>query len=419
MQEQSAERALIGMTRSSRRSPAAHDTPRARDPNGRGDAHAQRPGKARLVAFCGLVAALLVAASAAALLIRGGDSKATPPAAISGARTTTVQRRDLVETDIETGTLGYCGSLNVYGRLAGTVTWLPLTGAVVYPDHSLYAVEGQGVYLFDGVEPVRRAFRSGMSDGADVGQLNRDLRAMGYDPSRELALDDHFSEATRAAVERWQHAHGLEKTGEIAFGRIVFQPGPRRIERLYLGLGGSATPQATAGASQTQAEPSSAPGVALVTTSLRRVVTVALEASKQSEARHGEPVQVTLSSTQVVPGHIAAVAAAASMATPGGSSSSGGSTPAIVTVEITLDKPVAGAALDQAPVSVEFAAQRQRDVLSIPVTALVATANGGYAVEEVIATKRTLVPVSPGIYAGGYVAIKGVPAGTVVTNASQ
>ncbi len=532
-----------------------------------------------------VVTALLVAVLTALLLAGGGSSSAARQGAIAGAATAVVQRRDLVETDIQTGTLGYCGSLNVYGRLAGTVTWLPGTGAVIRPDHALYRVEGRGVYLFDGAQPVRRAFHTGMSGGTDVGQLNRDLRAMGYDPNHEIELGDHFSEATKAAVKRWQKAHGMEQTGEIQFGRIVFQPGPRRVEKINLSLGGSATPQAASGGAQTSPEPgagtsaacssstapgkaanaayrahagptstvaatytggphaeavaflrpsaaagsstieaptapssaspaptppaaspgtttpttpspppasapttsvpqlppgrpgrepgaskthgtsptktikpsgqpgstpktaaatpssasqpaagaaasastsgagasaqASAPGVALVTTSLRRVVTVALEASKQSEARVGEAVQVTLPSTEVVAGHIAGVAGAATTTPSSGSGGSGGSSASTVNVEITIDKPLANGSLDQAPVSVAFAARRQNNVLAVPVTALVATAGGGYAVEEVRGTTRTLVSVTPGLYAGGYVAITGVPEGAVVTNASQ
>jgi hypothetical protein len=553
------------------------------NPRPKGDANhpprdgAQKPRKRSWLVAAGVAAMFVAAAISALLLAGGGSSSAARQGAIAGAATAVVQRRDLVDTDIQTGTLGYCGSLNVYGRLAGTVTWAPSTGTVIYPDHALYRVEGKGVYLFDGAQPVRRAFHAGMGEGVDVDQLNRDLRAMGYDPNHEIELGDHFSEATKAAVKRWQEAHGLEQTGEIQFGRIVFQPGPRRVEKTYLSLGGSATPQPSAGGSQSSPEPgastsaacnsssvpgntansayrtgsvaavtatytgaaraegvafvgqssttgsstipaptapsspspppsppaasprnrtattpaptpagapttgapqapthppggehskspppgpsstnttkpagqpgsttktpaatpssaskpaagaasaststgtsaqASAPGVALVTTSLQRVVTVALEASKQSEARVGEAVQVTLPSSEVVAGHIAGVAGTATTP-PGGST---GSTASTVNVEITIDKRLASPGLDQAPVSVAFAAQRQNNALSIPVTALVATAGGGYGVEVVHRTGRTLVGVTPGLYAGGYVAISGVPEGTVVTNASQ
>ena len=45
-------------------------------------------------------------------------------------------------------------------------------------------------------------------------------------------------------------------------------------------------------------------------------------------------------------------------------------------------------------------------MLSVPVTALLATAGGGYAVQEAAATHR-LIPVTPGLFAAGYVQISG------------
>jgi hypothetical protein len=45
-------------------------------------------------------------------------------------------------------------------------------------------------------------------------------------------------------------------------------------------------------------------------------------------------------------------------------------------------------------------------VLSVPVTALVATAGGGYAVQEA-AAPHSLIPVATGLFAAGYVQISG------------
>ena len=50
--------------------------------------------------------------------------------------------------------------------------------------------------------------------------------------------------------------------------------------------------------------------------------------------------------------------------------------------------------------------QRANNVLSVPVTALLATAGGGYAVQEADAP-HTLLPVTPGLFAAGYVQISG------------
>jgi hypothetical protein len=62
--------------------------------------------------------------------------------------------------------------------------------------------------------------------------------------------------------------------------------------------------------------------------------------------------------------------------------------------------------LDQAAVSVNFEQQKASNVLSVPVTALIATQGGGYAVQQA-ATPHTLIPVTPGLFAAGYVQISG------------
>src|SRR5207248_1714340 len=75
-----------------------------------------------------------------------------------------------------------------------------------------------------------------------------------------------------------------------------------------------------------------------------------------------------------------------------------------VTITLTSHRRIRG--LDQASVSVNFAQQRANNVLSVPVTALIATQGGGYAVQEA-AAPHALIPVTPGLFATGYVQISG------------
>jgi len=42
-----------------------------------------------------------------------------------------------------------------------------------------------------------------MTDGPDVGALERNLVALGADPSRAMTVDRHFTWATASAIERW------------------------------------------------------------------------------------------------------------------------------------------------------------------------------------------------------------------------
>ncbi len=72
---------------------------------------------------------------------------------------------------------------------------------------------------------------------------------------------------------------------------------------------------------------------------------------------------------------------------------------------LTLEHPVSR--LDEAPVSVELVKSVSRNVLAVPATALTATAGGGYAIEALEGDHRVEVPVTPGMFANGYVQIEG------------
>ncbi len=75
-------------------------------------------------------------------------------------------------------------------------------------------------------------------------------------------------------------------------------------------------------------------------------------------------------------------------------------------VTVELDRPAKGGGLDQASVSVNFVQSKARNVLSVPVTALLATSGSTFAVQEA-ASPRKLIPVTTGLFAAGYVEISG------------
>ncbi len=164
----------------------------------------------------------------------------------------------------------------------------------------------------------------------------------------------------------------------------------------------------------------------LQTTSTRLVVTVDLSASSQSEARVGEHVSVEMPAGNSVGAKIIAVSRIAQSSNSGsggdqgagqGSGSGGGSASSTVPVTIALTGRHRTAGLDQAAVSVAFVSRRARNVLSVPVTALVATSGSRYALQEANAS-HALIPVSVGLFAAGYVQVSGsgVHAGLTVTD---
>jgi hypothetical protein len=156
----------------------------------------------------------------------------------------------------------------------------------------------------------------------------------------------------------------------------------------------------------------------LATTSTKLVVTVDLDATKQSEAKVGEPVTVELPNGNTVNGKVTAVSPIAQSSSNNGNNGNGGngnngngnngngSSGATIPVTVSLSGHQAGAGLDQAAVSVNFSKAKASNVLSVPVTALLATAGGGYAVQAA-AAPHTLIPVTTGLFAAGYVEISG------------
>ena len=89
-----------------------------------------------------------------------------------------------------------------------------------------------------------------------------------------------------------------------------------------------------------------------------------------------------------------------------GSPTSNPTTKIEVTVAVTDAKALAG--LDAATVSCAFTASEKPGVLTVPVAALLALAEGGYGVEVIDAGGSTrIVAVETGLFAGGRVEVSG------------
>ena len=176
---------------------------------------------------------LLLAAAVVATVVLGTRSR-SPRAADTGVSVggaAIVQRRDLVETDTESGTLSYADPQTVYNRLNGTITWLPAVGELIRPGQTIYTVNGRAVVLLDGALPAYRVLKAKDTAGQDVLQLNSDLVQMGF-ADGQITIDDTWQTGTTDAVERWQASLGEKQTGEITLGRIIFLPGAQRVTQL-------------------------------------------------------------------------------------------------------------------------------------------------------------------------------------------
>ena len=365
-----------------------------------------------------LAAAVVLAAvtvTGGALVMSGGRQQALA-AQPAPAHTAQVVKRTLSAMVSQAGTLTYRarsdGSpYSVINQARGTYTKLPAAGQVISQGHALYRVNDSPVVLMYGSTPAYRTLSAGAS-GPDVAELNADLVALGYATSSQLSrASASFGSATVTAVEKLQAALGVTQNGTLTLGQAVFEPSAMRVTTVSAQLGGRTQPGQTV----------------MQATSTTRQIQMALDALQQTDVAVGDKVSITLPNNHTTPGVVSSVGAVAtcpsssgaggsgpSSAMPGtdacSSGGSGSSTTPTIAVGVIPSVPAATGTWDQAPVQVGITTASVHNALVVPVTALLARSEGGYAVEVVgEGTSNHLVPVSLGLFddAEGLVQVTG------------
>jgi peptidoglycan hydrolase-like protein with peptidoglycan-binding domain len=328
-----------------------------------------------------VAAVLFVGAAAAAATgfgLPNGDSGGQAHSDLP-PETGQVTRQTLADTQSEDGELGYGSATTVAGRLAGTVTGLPASGSTLKRGQVLYRVDNAPVVLLCGELPAYRALSPG-TKGVDVLQFEQNLHALGY---RGFTVDQTYSGTTATAVKKWQSDLGLPKTGTVELGRVSYAPGAVRVDTLKAAVGDAAQP-----------------GQALLTyTGTSRVITVELGVSDHRLAVKAAPVSVKLPGGKTISGKITKTATVIKPAE--------GQNPAAtkIQVTVTVDDESALAGLDQATMGVGFTASQRENVLTVPVAALLALAEGGYGLQVVDGSTTRMVAVQTGLFASGRVEV--------------
>jgi Putative peptidoglycan binding domain len=346
----------------------------------------RRRGIAGLLAGAGIVVV-------AAVVVLGGGSAGGQDPDTSGddggddeidtteTATAVVERRDLEEREELDGTLAYGDTRDVAIGSQGVITALAPEGTVIERGGTLGEVDGRPVPLLYGDRPMWRSLGEGADtrDGPDIRQLEENLIALGHGTAANLGPNERWSQATTAAVKRWQEALGVEETGRVELGAVVFATGPVRVASHVAELG----------------SPAGSPAVSVSGT--QRLVTVDVAATRQGLLTPGQAVEVELPDGTVVPATVWSVATVVDAPDPtvGGSPT--------VEVVVALDDPSSSGSLDQAPVEVRVVTVAADDALSLPVEALLALAEGGYAVER---PDGSLVAVRVGAFADGFVEVE-------------
>jgi len=357
-------------------------------------AHRRRGHRTRW--FAGAAVLVVVLGTGAVVVLSQASEARTPVVPPPAVATASVTKTDLSDQEDADGTLGFGGESDVTGRKPGTITSLPATGTVITQGQSVYGVDAAPVPLFYGKLPFYRDLAAGVTDGPDVQQLEENLKALGYNDFG--APDKKFTTATAAALKKFQKAQGLPQTGTFSPGDVVLAAGPVRVSALTGQLGNPAA------------------GPVLKITGTDRIVAVKLDVAKQGLAKVGDQVAVDVNGGTTT-GKVVDVGRSAE---PGKDASGQSNGKATIAVTITLDDPKAGGDLDSVPVTVHFVKDVHKNVLVVPVGALLALAEGGYAVEVEQNGQRHLVPVKTGLFSNGRVEVSGsgLSAGTKVVTTS-
>ncbi|MEV8318412.1 peptidoglycan-binding protein [Streptomyces sp. NPDC059900] len=376
----------------------------------------RRPLRTTLIVLVAI--AVAAAAGLAATGTLGGSDDDKPQASKGPSATAKVQRTSLTDTQTVDGQLSYGDASTVLapssgggakpgaGGGSGIVTWVPKAGDTIKRGEDVYRDNQQKTPLLYGNIPFYRTLKSGTS-GSDVKILEQNLKALGYDG---FIADSTYNDDTAAAVQEWQDDLNREQTGTVKPGDAVVAPGARKVSEVKAQVG---------------AAPS---GTVLSWTATERVVTVDLDAQYEDLVKNGTKAQVKLPDGTSVEATVTEVGSPSNAADPGsgdsgsgsGDSGSGDSDKAsTLPVELKVKDQKGLGNYQAASVDVTLKSESRKDVLAVPVSALVAKDGGGYALEVLKSSAPNgveYVPVKLGMFADSMVEVSGtgISEGTVV-----
>ncbi len=286
----------------------------------------------------------------------------------------------------------------VAGRAGATIDHQPAAGTKVATGTVLFWSNGFPVIAIEGdatATPVlARDLSDGVSDGVDVKLFEQALDTLGFNADSTMVVDDHFDAATATATAAWLASLGIT----VDPATLVVPAGSFTVVPSGLSIGTALTADGTVLAGDSVVLSLTAPSREVTTTAPIGDDTFAL----------GATIDVEFPDGTVQPGTVVDVGnvAANTTGTPG-------DTP---TVNITIAVDNIPATVDsfvEIPVTLRVVSANVPNAIVVPVSALVALKEGGYAVEEVTGAnpdgtnKTSLVGVKTGLFTNGFVQVDG------------
>ena len=284
----------------------------------------------------------------------------------------------------------------VAGLAGATIDRQAAAGGKVATGTILYWSSGLPVIAIEGdaaATPVlSRDLSDGVADGIDVKLFEEALSAGGFTADSTMTVDDHFDAATAAAA--WLASLGI--TADPA--TLVIPAGSFTVVPAGLTVGTALVADGTVLEGDSVVMSLTAPSRHVTTTAPIGDATFAL----------GATIDVEFPDGTVQPGTVVEVG---NVATNNGGAP--GDTPS-VTITISVDNiPATVDSFVEIPVTLRVVSATVPKAIVVPVSALVALKEGGYAVETVTGTNpdgsntTKLVGVTPGLFTNGFVQVDG------------
>lgn len=316
----------------------------------------KRPGRwlaGGAAAAAAIAAGVLVLAPIGTVAAQNDESVDVAPR----LSTSEVVRQTLLSSDEFNGDLSFGDGRDLLSRADGIITWLPAEESTVEPGDVLWEVDRQPVPYLHGAIPMYRDLFWGATKGDDVLQLETLLINEGYGPEGWEA-DTSFNRTTRNALKELQKAYGMTDDGALSMSEVVFGTVPLRVsDTAHVGDATSAGPVMTV--TDATAE------VSVSTTSLQLAT-----------FQESPDVVIVLADGRELAASIDEIEA-----TPADEQGRFGYRVTYVVSDVVGEAQ---------PVKVRIEQTLADDALTVPVDALIALAEGGYAVEVVTAGGNVL-----------------------------
>ena len=360
----------------------------------------QRTKTRRIAVVAGMLGLAVGAGGVAAFSLVGGDDADAGRAPIA-LSTVSAESRDVSLYTEYAGTLGYGDAVSVVTRADGVLTSVPEAGVDLARGAVAFEVDEEPVALLYGDLPAWRSLSTDSEDGPDVLQLETNLAALGYGDG--LTIDETFTSVTATALKALETAVGQsDPDGVLDPGEAVFTLGPIRVDDV-LSRGTTVSPGTgviTAALLENVTDMVADDAVSTTSTPTQ-AVTFTIASTDQGAFAVGDAVVVELAD-----GRLADAVVGALSDTPR-RNGSGPTADLVVDVTVTITQIPEGG-LIEGPANVRITDQVHNGLTMVPVRALVALAEGGYAVSVVHDDGTSAyAAVETGLFQDGWVEVTG------------